>query len=419
MLERLFASPNIVNRLRGGVLGGFLDDLATVLDARRYSLKTVQQYVRGAGHFSFWLDVAGISLSEINEDTVRRFLVHHVPQCRCPVPCGGPIPSLRASVHHTLTILRDQGLIGPRPVPEPKAWDGLLETYAQHLRQAQGASPGTIHNYSRNAEHLLEARFAAGPFRIESLSRDDVLQFVLSRADRCAPGSLQRLTSALRSFLRFLHLEARCDVELVKSVPTVSARMVVHPPTALDDDQLSTLWGAFDQATSIGLRDCGMALCMIDLGMRCGEVAALTLEDLDWRAATLRIPHGKTRRASQLPLPERVGSALSAYLRDGRPRTECRCLFVHHARPRGTPITPSAVRAAIRRAFIRAGIDTPSKGTHILRRTAATRMVEAGATLKEVADVLRHRSIDTTVLYARSSQRTISTVAMAWPEVPR
>lgn len=419
MLEQIFASPGIANRLRCGVLGGFLDDFATVLDARRYCLRTIRQYVRGAGHFSFWLGVARISLSEINEDTAREFLVQHVPQCRCPVPRGGPIPCLRASVRHALTILRDQGLIGPRPVPEPRAWAGLLDTYAGHLRRVKGASPATIKNYSHAAEHLLEARFAAGPFGIESLSRDDVLQFVLSRADRCAPGSLQRLTSALRSFLRFLHLEAHCDVELVESVPTVSARMVVRPPTALDEDQLSAFLGAFDQATSIGLRDYGMALCMTDLGMRCGEVAALTLDDLNWRAATLEIPHGKSRRVSRLPLPERVGSALSAYLRDGRPTTECRCVFVHHGRPRGTPITTSAVRAAIRRAFIRAGIDTPSKGTHILRRTAATRMVEVGATLKEVADVLRHRSIDTTVLYARSSLRTLSAVAMAWPEVRR
>ncbi len=419
MLEQIFVSPDIVNQLRGGILGRFLDDFATVLSARQYALKTIQQYIRGVGHFSFWLGVAQISLSEINEDTVREFLYQHIPQCSCPIPSGGTIRSLRASIQHMLTILRDQGLIGPRPEPETRAWASLLDIYAEYLHRLRGNSPSTIKNYSRVAEHMMNARFATEPFVIESLSGDDVLQFVLSRADHCTPGSLQRLTSALRSFFRFLHLEGYCDVGLTESIPTVSARMVAHPPTALNEDQLSAFLGIFNQTTAIGLRDYGMALCMTDLAMRCREVATLTLDDLDWRVATLTIPHGKSRRVSRLPLPERVGSALSTYLRDGRPTTESRCVFVHHAWPWGSPITTSAIRATIRRAFIRAGIDTPTKGTHILRRTAATQMVEAGATLKEVADVLRHRNIDTTVRYTRSSLRTLSAVAMPWPEVRR
>lgn len=165
----------------------------------------------------------------------------------------------------------------------------------------------------------------------------------------------------------------------------------------------------------MGRRDHAMTLCLVQLGLRAGEIAALTLEDVDWRAGTMRLAKSKEHRASLLPVPVTVGHALAAYLRRGRPRTLVREVFVRHGLPAGQPITSSAVSAVVRRAFQRASLDVPSRGAHILRHTAATRMMRAGTSLKEVADILRHRALETTMIYAKVDLRALMEVALPWP----
>jgi integrase len=156
---------------------------------------------------------------------------------------------------------------------------------------------------------------------------------------------------------------------------------------------------------------------MAQLGLRASDVAGLTLDDIDWRAGTLRLLVAKERRASVLPLPRSVGRAIVVYLRRGRPRTQDRHVFVRHALPLGQPIGADVVRTAIRRAFGRAQVSAPSQGTHTLRHTAATRMVRAGASLKQVADVLRHRSLNTVMIYTKVDLPRLAEVALPWPEV--
>jgi integrase len=160
-----------------------------------------------------------------------------------------------------------------------------------------------------------------------------------------------------------------------------------------------------------------MTLCLAQMGLRAGEVAALSLDDIDWRAGTLQLGRAKERRTSTLPLPACVGRAVVSYLRDGRPRTPRRQVFVRHRAPIGEPITSSAVSAVVRRAFVRARLDVAFRGAHVLRHTAATRMVRAGASLKEVADVLRHRSLDTVMIYTKLDLPALAEVVQPWPEV--
>jgi integrase len=160
-----------------------------------------------------------------------------------------------------------------------------------------------------------------------------------------------------------------------------------------------------------------MTLCLAQMGLRAGEVAALSLDDIDWRAGTLRLTRGKERRTSVLPLPAPVGRAVVGYLQNGRPSAAGRRVFVRHRAPIGQPITPACVALAVRRAFVRAHVDVPVRGAHVLRHTAATRMVRAGASLKEVADVLRHRSLDTVMIYTKLDLPTLCEVAQPWPQV--
>jgi len=184
----------------------------------------------------------------------------------------------------------------------------------------------------------------------------------------------------------------------------------------MTDEQLRLFLARFDRSTSTGRRDYAMALCQVDLGLRVSEVSALRLEDLDWRAATLRIEGGKSRRTRLLPLTDGVGRAIVEYLRQGRPTTTCRHIFVRHTVPVGTAIGTELIRGAIRRAFAQVEGCAHWTGTHALRHTAATRLHRRGASLKEVADLLGHQSIDTTAIYAKVDVPTLATVALPWPE---
>ena len=157
-----------------------------------------------------------------------------------------------------------------------------------------------------------------------------------------------------------------------------------------------------------------MARCLADMALRCHEVADMRLEAIDWRAGTVHLPQTKHRQADLLPLPESAGQALVDYLRRGRPPCTSRAVFVHHRAPMGDGVAKTTVRGAIRRAFMRAGL--PWTGTHVLRHTAATRMLEAGTPLKAIADVLRHRSLDTTVSYTKVDLPNLARVALPWPE---
>ena len=159
-----------------------------------------------------------------------------------------------------------------------------------------------------------------------------------------------------------------------------------------------------------------MALCQVDLGLRVSEVAGLCLEDLDWRAATLRLPAGKIGRARELPLPQRVGQAIADYLHGGRPAPSCRNVFVRHRVPRGAAVTKTLVAGVMRMAYAKVPGCEHWAGTHVLRHTAATRMHRHGATLKEVADILGHRSLGTTTIYTKVDLPGLTAVALPWPE---
>jgi integrase/recombinase XerD len=197
----------------------------------------------------------------------------------------------------------------------------------------------------------------------------------------------------------------------------VPHRKLAGLPKHLTPEQLAILLRSTDRSKAAGRRDFAMIICLAYLGLRAGEVARLSIDDIDWQAGTLRISTSKVRRASILPLPDRVGKAIVAYLRNGRPKTLERRIFVRHLTPKGGALNGSAVRGAIRRAFERSGMTVVSKGTHVLRHTAGTLMIQRGATLKEIADVLRHRHIDTTAIYSKVDLPTLAGVALPWPEV--
>ena len=294
--------------------------------------------------------------------------------------------------------------------------DDVLDALTEHLRVTRGASPATCERSVRDVRQLPTLLSASGQLDLRQLTGEVLRGFVVDRARRHSPRTARRSASAARSFVRFLHLHGVIDGRLAQAVPTVRDTRRATLPKALAPAQLRQLLAAVDPSTPAGRRDHAMLLCLASLGLRAKEVADLSLDAIDWRAGTLTIATSKARRAHRLPLPATVGRAIATYLRSGRPATRVRQVFVRHFPPIGAPLTSPVVTRAVQRAFHRSGLDVASRGAHTLRHTAATAMMRAGVSLKAVADVLRHRSLDTTALYTKVDLPRLREVARPWPE---
>jgi len=300
-------------------------------------------------------------------------------------------------------------------VPSP-ALQSVVQEFDEYMQKVAGLAESTRVGWRRYAFEFLEAAFRHGPVRWGKLRPAEIMEFVAHYARRCSPATGQVAGTAISGLLRFAQLCGFCDARLVHAVPRIPVWKRSRNGRRLTAAQVDGVLKSFDRTTAAGRRDYAMALCMTDLGLRVGEVAALSFEDLDWRKATLRIAASKTHRARVLPLPERVGAALVAYLRHGRPASTHRQLFLRHRAPLGEPASTGMIRGAIRRAYVAGGLDHSFTGTHILRHTAACTMHQHGVPLKQIADLLGHRSLDSTVVYARADLLQLATASLPWPK---
>lgn len=416
MLNHSFRRARVRERIRGNPLGPELEQLAVHLLERGYGRGTIQQYLQAAEHFGQWLGRAGRS-KPIDEPLVRRFLDKHLPHCRCRIPCPCSRTQVRAALTHLLRLVAARRGESFRTAAAITPIEAIIRVFDQHMRDACGLAEATRLYRRRYASEFLTAKFGCKQIDFHRLGPTDTMGFVAGYAARCSPATAQVAGSSLRCFLRFLQWKGWCDDRLVQAVPGVPHWELSSFPQVMNEQELSQFLNSFDRRTATGQRDYAMALCMVDLGLRVSDVVQLRLPDIDWRQATLRIIGGKSRRNGILPLPRRVGEAIAAYLRNGRPQSERRELFLRHRAPLSYPISKELTRGAMRRAYRRCGLNHTWTGTHVLRHTAASRMHQGGASLKQIADVLGHRSIDTSKVYTKVNAPMLATVALPWPEV--
>jgi site-specific recombinase XerD len=301
-------------------------------------------------------------------------------------------------------------------VPSQWTTQGLIEAFEEHLQRVQGVRFSTCRGYTRHARQFLDLVFADHHVDPHAIQPADVVRFFEEKSRSWRPGGLKSISTALRSFLRFLRVLGLRATNLEDAVPKVAQWRLSTLPRFLDDAQVARLHAAIDPSTRRGRRDRAIILCLASLGLRAAEVAGLHLEDLDWRASTLHVRTRKMRRGDVLPIPRDVGQAIVAYLRHGRPSVQDRHVFmVDHTR---VPLSARAVGDIVRAALRRTGISgLASMGSHVLRHTLATRMIRQGASLKEIADVLGHRCLDTTAIYAKVDLSSLADVGLPWPEV--
>jgi len=373
-------------------------------------------YVRGCEaavtHFTSWLKQCGKRLRDIDDELVVEFVQRHLPRCTCA--CGASHPALaRAALGHLLAVLRQIGVIAPKPEDETAV--GLeLRRYDEYMMQVRGLAPRTRKGALRIVGAVLRKQFGSGAIRFERITPERVRNFFAHQAKNYkTPSGLGAVVSSLRGYFRWRATLGDRTHALVGAVSYPANWQQASLPKSLQPEEVAQLVGALGQTGRSMRRADAIVRCALDLGLRSSEVARLCLDDIDWKHGTVALRRTKGRREDVMPLPLTTGQAIAAYLREERPKTKHRMVFARHFTPREQPIGPDLVRKTIRQAYARAGL--PYTRSHLLRHTMATRLLAGGSSLKEVADVLRHRSLNTTLIYAKLDGRRLADVALPWP----
>ncbi|MGH3401007.1 MAG: site-specific integrase [Streptosporangiaceae bacterium] len=289
----------------------------------------------------------------------------------------------------------------------------LLAEFGAWLDRERGLSPVSVRCYSKQARYFLAA--AGGQEAVSALDAGKITAFIVDWSRDCTTGSAKAMVTSLRAFLRFAHATGRTTVPLAGAVPAVASWRLSALPRGLKAADIEMLLAGCDRETAVGLRDHAVLSLLARLGLRGAEAARLRLDHIDWRAGEITVT-GKGSRVERLPLPAPAGEALAAWLTGGRPQCESRAVFVTMRRPY-RPLTREAVRQVMGRACKRAGLER--RGTHRFRHALATEMLRAGASLPEIGQVLRHRSLLSTSIYAKVDQDSLRPLARPWPGAAR
>ena len=370
-----------------------------------YTRTSAEQHVCFLAHLDRWMSAEGIGLDQLSGPVVERYL----DQRR--VAGYVEYRSVKA-LRPLLDYLAPLGVLPVREEVPPSPVEELLGRYRRYLVGERGLTAGTARGYVDFVRPFVASRVRGEVLDLAGITAADVTGFVLASCPGRAVGSAKLIVCALRSLLRWLHLTGQLPSSLASAVPSVAGWRLSALPKGLEPGELRRLLASCDRRTPTGRRDYAMMLLLSRLGLRAGEVARLGLDDIDWRRGEIAVV-GKGNRGERLPLPADVGAAIAAYLRRGRPATaEDRSVFVRvHAPHRA--LTTGGVTMVVFDAAQRAGL--PRMHAHRLRHTAATAMLRAGSPLPEVGQVLRHRSMLTTAIYAKVDRDALAVLARPWP----
>src|ERR671919_3120464 len=358
-------------------------------------------------HVSRWLDVHGLGAEEFTPAGAEEFLAHRRAE-------GYTLWLSTKAMAPMLDYLRGVGAV-PEPAlvaPVTEA-EQLEEDYRVYLVQERGSAAGTIAGYLHVARLFCAARAVDGELHLDRLHAAEVTEFVLAECASRPVGSAKYIVCGLRSLLRYLYVAGHIDTQFDAAVPTAAGWRAAGLPVAFDRAQVCRLLASCDRRSTFGRRGYAVLVLLARLGLRAGEVAALELADIDWRAGEI-VVRGKGRRAERLPLPADVGEALAGWLRRGGARCGGAPVFTHVRAPH-RPLNNGGVSNIVRAACVRAGL--PAVHAHRLRHTAATEMLRAGASLPEVGQVLRHASVLSTAIYAKVDCDRLGDLALPWPRV--
>jgi integrase/recombinase XerD len=372
-----------------GPLIRFREGFAAELTSRGYTDRSLANQLRLAADLSGWLAARCIAVADLDDIVVGRFLERR-RRTRTQFVS-------RRALEPLLAFLVDSGVLTKSSSSSPPPRREELAAYEQYLVEERGVTPARQALCLKVAEEFLADR------RVSTLTSADIVKFV----KRATSDKL----SALRSLLRFLFVSSRCKSNLVYAIPSSPGWRQQSLPQYLEPFEVRAVLATCDRRTLVGLRAYAALLLMVRMGLRAGEVAAINLDDIDWRTGEIAI-FGKGRSLARLPLPVDVGHAIARYLESAKRDKSTRIVFVRCRAPY-TAMSTAGIKAITQRAFRSAGILHGS--AHRLRHTAATQMLRRGASLTEIAQVLRHQHVNTTAIYAKVDHDALRALARRWP----
>jgi site-specific recombinase XerD len=404
--NELFVLPKTLQRFHEGPLSVHIDAYASRLLEQGFSRAKACDKIRLIADLSGWLQRNSLGAKDVDPQILRRYL----KDCK---EYMHPDRGVSSTVQELLDMLCEEGIA--RKECSPKAtrrYERAEKDFKHYLAQERGLSARTLENYLPFVHQLLAERFGNGPIEFAKLRATDITGFVQRHARDHSPGRNGPMVAALRAFLRHLRHRGKIKSDLAACVPMIANWSHVTLPKFLPTGQVEQVLKHCDRRHTTGRRDYAILLLLARLGLRAGEVAALTLEDIYWKEGNLRLP-GKGGREAELPLPVDVGEAITGYLQNGRPRCASRRLFIRERAPR-VGLASGAISNLVKRALVRAAVHAPRQGAHLFRHSLATEMLRQGASLSEIGELLRHQHPDTTMIYAKVDLPALRRLAPAW-----
>jgi integrase len=397
------------------LVGTHVETFAQELGNLGYSLVTRLGYYAQARHLAIWLRLSRIGVADIDDGVVERFASH---DCGCPItakrgvraPITGPAHRRRGAQRFT-AYLRDIGAIPPRkdalgkPPEDPR-----LIAYRNWLRGELGATEATILRYIGEASRWLPT-LGPDPTRYTTTI---IRSIALEQGSTRSHASLRMTSTVLRSFLRFTANVGACPAALAETVPPAIRRRLASLPRHTAPTTVEAIITSCGTATPVGVRDRAIILLLARLGLRAADLWNLRLADIDWRNGRLRL-HSKQRRWVAMPLPQDAGDALLAYIEGSRPVVAEQRVFLRVQAP-FTPLrSASEIAGIVARVLQRGGFTDVPSGAHMFRHSLATGLLRTGSNLDVIGTILRHRSPETTAIYAKIDVTMLSQVAQPWP----
>ena len=406
--EEYLGRSRLFRRLKSGPEGQLIEVYAARLAKDGLARHGTWRCLNLVGDLLSWIAGSRSKLTDLDERMVERYLRYR----------GGKQsiqPGDLAALKRWLSVLRDAGSIAPAALLPITSQDQIFEEFGDYLRRERGLAPKSIVRHQPFIRRFLHEVCPAGVGDLGRIRQEEVIRYIERHARDWSAGTGKAMCWSLRAFLRYLHHRGLNPLALAGCVPSIRQWKLASLPTYLSTAQVQKVLHGCDRATAMGRRDYAILMMLAKLGLRADEVATLTLDDVDWRSGEMLV-RAKGRQRARMPIPPDVGAAVVAYLRDGRPKSSCRRLFLRTLAPNVGFASGCAITMIAKTALERAGIrGYAHQGAHIFRHSLATELLRSGATLSEIGRLLRHESHDTTRIYAKVDVDALRTLSLPWP----